>query len=275
MLHRDGCTHQAQCPRIGTSTAGRRGGRAVVSDAGPAGGPFHRARRPARAFRRAGKGAAAAAGRRRDDNASAGGPAPVRRLEPDRSCRSPRGPVGGTPSGQPSGQARQAGGAHRHRLAIAPGVLGTADEPIRTARPAQQPRADQPARAPYVCRARPHHIRGRAKLGELGQKRQRVAPCGSAEATPKAVDGVMTYRSHGAGPALGALYWAVIAPSFALAGHPWAAYRPAMRRRVGMSVTRTAVPSTARSRSPRDTEITQFGFSARFRLLRVLAPLTT
>ena len=37
------------------------------------------------------------------------------------------------------------------------------------------------------------------------EKRHRVAPCGSAEATPIAVEMTNSYTSHGAGPALGAL----------------------------------------------------------------------
>ena len=53
-------------------------------------------------------------------------------------------------------------------------------------------------------------------------KRQRIAPYGSAVATPNATRGMMTYRFQGDGPALGALYGAVMAPSLALAGHPLA-----------------------------------------------------
>lgn len=53
--------------------------------------------------------------------------------------------------------------------------------------------------------------------------RQRVAPYGSAVATPNAVTGVTAKRSHGADPALGALYGAVRAPSRADAGQPSAA----------------------------------------------------
>jgi len=43
----------------------------------------------------------------------------------------------------------------------------------------------------------------------MPQKRQRVAPCGSALATPNTVWAVSRKRCHGGGPALGALYGAV------------------------------------------------------------------
>ncbi len=51
-------------------------------------------------------------------------------------------------------------------------------------------------------------------------KRQRVAPCGSAVATPKAVWRVKRYRCQGGGPALGALNGAVNASPATSAGHP-------------------------------------------------------
>src|SRR5438105_6647379 len=105
------------------------------------------------------------------------------------------------------------------------------------------------------------------------QKRQRVAPHGSAVATPNAVVGVIRNRCHGGRPALGALYSAVIAPSLARAGQPWAAYSVASRSSVGMSVTRAAVPSTTRSRPVSATESTTAGFLAMSRLLRVFGPL--
>ena len=51
-------------------------------------------------------------------------------------------------------------------------------------------------------------------------KSQRVAPWGSADATPKAVCSVRRYRCQGAGPALGALYGAVNASPATVAGQP-------------------------------------------------------
>src|SRR5258708_5084477 len=53
--------------------------------------------------------------------------------------------------------------------------------------------------------------------------RQRVAPDGSAVATPNAVAGLTTYRSHGGGPALGALNAAVRAGPPTLPAQPGAA----------------------------------------------------
>jgi hypothetical protein len=73
-------------------------------------------------------------------------------------------------------------------------------------------------------------------------KCQRVAPDGSAVATPTAVVGAITWRFQGGGPALGALYSAVKAPPLTLAGQPWAAYRWARRRSVGRSAMRIADP---------------------------------
>jgi hypothetical protein len=48
--------------------------------------------------------------------------------------------------------------------------------------------------------------------------RQRVAPDGSAPATPTTVWNVNRYRCHGGGPALGALYGAVNASPSTWAG---------------------------------------------------------
>src|SRR5258708_3959545 len=103
--------------------------------------------------------------------------------------------------------------------------------------------------------------------------RQRVAPDGSAVATPNAVAGLTTYRSHGGGPALGALNAAVRAAPRTLAGQPWAAYRWARRRSVDRSVTRIAVPSITRSMPVSETATAQARFAARFRLFLVRGPL--
>jgi hypothetical protein len=53
-----------------------------------------------------------------------------------------------------------------------------------------------------------------------GSKRQRVAPYGSALATPNTVWGVKRYRCQGGGPALGALNGAVNPSPSTCAGHP-------------------------------------------------------
>src|SRR3979409_423102 len=88
-----------------------------------------------------------------------------------------------------------------------------------------------------------------------------------------ATEGVMTQRFHGGGPAEGALKAAVKAPSFTLAGQPCELYTLARRWSVGSSVTSRAVPSRTRSSPVSGTEMTQFGFFARLRLLRVPGPL--
>src|SRR5574341_1988634 len=78
-------------------------------------------------------------------------------------------------------------------------------------------------------------------------KSQRVAPWGSAPATPTAVCSVRRYRYQGAGPALGALYGAVNASPSTDAGQPPLRYTAATRSSVDASVTRWASPSSTRS----------------------------
>ena len=80
----------------------------------------------------------------------------------------------------------------------------------------------------WECARRPASERARGSLRQVvvvtgsataasrassPQKHQRVAPCGSAVATPNTVRAVSRKRCHGGGPALGALYGAVNAPA--------------------------------------------------------------
>ena len=120
---------------------------------------------------------------------------------------------------------------------------------------------------------------GRIQLDLLGAaphappKRQRVAPYGSAVATPKASWKVKRYRCQGGGPALGALKGAVKASPSTSAGHPASRYRPAARSSVRRSATLAASPSRTRSMPSSLTDIVQAGFAARLRVLRVPGPL--
>src|SRR5262249_19050915 len=105
------------------------------------------------------------------------------------------------------------------------------------------------------------------------QNVQRVAPCGSAVATPVITFGVNRYRCHGGGPALGALNGAVNASPATSAGQPPARYRAATASSVGPSVTRAAAPSSTRSMPLRRTDTVHAGLAARSRDLRILGPL--
>jgi len=73
-----------------------------------------------------------------------------------------------------------------------------------------RPGAGTPSARACRCATRP----------EPAQKRQRVAPCGSAPATPNTVRTVTRNRCHGGGPALGALYAAVNASPSTCTGQP-------------------------------------------------------
>jgi hypothetical protein len=82
-------------------------------------------------------------------------------------------------------------------------------------------RRDRDAAAPTARPATARHGRPRPRPEPRpAQKRQRVAPCGSAVATPNTVCAVSRKRCHGGGPALGALYGAVNASPSTCTGQP-------------------------------------------------------
>jgi hypothetical protein len=114
------------------------------------------------------------------------------------------------------------------------------------------------------------------RMCATAQKRQRVAPPGAIVETAVAVWASRRYTNHGGGPADGALYSAVSAlpVSSTRAGHPSAAQRAAIAVTVSGSVTRTAVPSTTRSKSWAATLSAHRGSRARFLPLRVRLPVS-
>src|SRR5262249_22533612 len=83
------------------------------------------------------------------------------------------------------------------------------------------------------------------------QNVQRVAPNGSAVATPVTTRGVKRNRCHGGGPALGALNGAVKASPATSAGQPPSRNRPAINSSVGPSVTVPAAPSRTGAMPPK------------------------
>src|SRR6185437_8893598 len=101
---------------------------------------------------------------------------------------------------------------------------------------------------------------------------QRVAPYGSAVATPTTVSKVKRKTCQGAGPALGALNGAVNASPSTSAGHPPSRATAATISSVAGSVTRSAVPSSTTSIPVRAVLIVQAGLALRLCDLRVPGP---
>ena len=128
-----------------------------------------------------------------------------------------------------------------------------------------------PGGAPILDRRAAADRSARRVRRRQASKSQRVAPCGSAPATPNARFGVNSYRYHGGGPALGALYGAVKASPSTDAGQPPSLYFFTRRSSVSGRSRGSLRPRATRSRSVSVTEKTQSDRSARFRLLRVRA----